>query len=132
MYWFSKSMNQYADFKGRARRMEYWMFQLFTQLILFAIAIFAIIQGAPEHHSTFVTIIGMLYIAIILVPSLSVSVRRLHDVGISGWVLLIAVIPYLGGLVLLILFCVPGSKGPNKYGPDPMTEVDVEENPAIG
>lgn len=112
----STCFRKYADFSGRASRSEYWYWYLFRILIIGGIAIIAIAARA----NGLLALIA-LEVMVMLVPSLAVAVRRLHDVNCSGWLLLIAVIPF-GSLLLFVLACVPGTQGGNKYGPGPWGE----------
>lgn len=112
----STCFRKYADFSGRASRSEYWYWYLFRILIIGGIAIIAIAARA----NGLLALIA-LEVLVMLVPSLAVAVRRLHDVNCSGWLLLIAVIPF-GSLLLFVLACVPGTQGGNKYGPGPWGE----------
>lgn len=121
MEWFLKVVKEhYADFNGRARRKEYWMFTLFAYIFLIAIVIVAAILGAIAG---FLGVIGMiayiLFALAIIVPSLAVSVRRLHDIGKSGWFIFVSLIPLVGSIWLLIMLCTEGTRGDNEYGPDP-------------
>ena len=123
MEWYLKVMrDNYANFSGRARRKEYWMFTLFFTLFLIAsIFIMAILFSSVSEH-TGSLIGGILIIGLYLthlVPALAVTVRRLHDTGKSGWFYLLALIPYIGGLIIFIFTVIEGDKGDNKYGPDP-------------
>ncbi len=98
MNWYLKVVKEhYADFKGRARRKEYWMFALVNVIITIVLAII----GALIKFPLIQTIYGLL----VLVPGIAVGVRRLHDVGKSGWMLLLALIPLFGTLYLIYLFC---------------------------
>ena len=106
MEWYLKVMrDNYANFKGRARRKEYWMFTLFFTLFLIAsIFIMAILFSSVSEH-TGSLIGGILIIGLYLthlVPAIAVTVRRLHDTGKSGWFYLLAFIPYIGGLIIFI------------------------------
>lgn len=119
MEYFLQALRKYADFTGRARRKEYWMFVLF-QVLAFMVAIvvdtlFATVTGA-EFGAGYIT--GLLWLALI-VPGIAVSVRRMHDLDKSGWFLLVSFIPLIGGIWLLVLTCTEGTSGPNQYGPDP-------------
>lgn len=111
MEWYLKVLKQYADFKGRARRKEYWMFYLISTLISIVLAIvdqvFDLTFGAASSG-----VIGTLYSLGILVPTIAVGVRRLHDSGKSGWFLLI---PFYNFYLLVI----DGEPGENEYGPNP-------------
>ncbi|MES2780390.1 MAG: DUF805 domain-containing protein [Bacteroidota bacterium] len=118
MKWYLQVLKKYADFNGRARRKEYWMFALFN---------FIFIIVAMILDNVFGTTIGMVpyglfyivYALAVLIPCIAVAVRRLHDVGKSGWMFLIALIPIVGGIWLLVLFCTDGVAGPNEYGANP-------------
>lgn len=111
MDWYLKVLNQYADFGGRARRKEYWMFILFN-------ALFTAVAGAVGAILGTELIPG-LYSLVIFIPLLAVSVRRLHDTGKSGWMILIGLIPLIGQIWLLILFVTDGEPGVNQYGANP-------------
>jgi uncharacterized membrane protein YhaH (DUF805 family) len=117
MNWYLAVLKKYAVFNGRARRSEYWYFVLFSTLISVAL----IILGALIH----IEILDSLYSLAILVPSIAVGVRRMHDVNKSGWYLLIPIYN-------LILACTDGYNGPNEYGSDPKRPEYDEflENPA--
>lgn len=119
MEWFKKCFKQYADFSGRARRKEYWMFQLFCVLFMFAVMIVGgILDSVFDSPGLFsmglVCILGLA----IIIPSLSVTVRRLHDTDKTGWWYLITLIPF-GGIVLLVFMVTEGTNGSNTYGPSP-------------
>jgi len=123
--WYMAVMRKYADFNGRARRQEYWMFQLINMLIGFAFAIVIIAAAVLFQHSQsqgFVVLFMIplwLYCLAIFIPSLAVTVRRLHDIGKSGWWYFIAFVPFVGGIVLLVFTCMDSEPGPNLYGPSP-------------
>lgn len=111
--WYLKVVrDNYANFSGRARRSEYWYFTLCNFLIIIALLIFSLLTG-------FGFILYILYALAMLVPSLAVIVRRLHDVGKSGWFYFISLIPLVGPIWLIVLFCTEGDSGPNQYGEDP-------------
>lgn len=113
MNWYLKVLKQYADFSGRARRKEYWMFCLFNFIFAFALGF---IEGyANIFPSIEASILGNIYQIAIFIPSFAVGVRRMHDVGKSGWYLLIPIYN-------LILACTEGVQGENQYGPDPKEE----------
>ena len=114
MSWFIEALKKYAVFSGRARRKEYWNFALFVGIIY---VVLAIIAGASKSSALFV-LLGIFYLGILL-PSLAVSVRRLHDTGRSGWWLLISVVPLVGAIVMLVFTCSDSQPGPNQYGPNP-------------
>ncbi|WP_424210973.1 DUF805 domain-containing protein [Streptomyces sp. BI20] len=105
-------LKKYAVFSGRARRQEYWIFFLVNLGISIVLAIIDYALGTGS-------IIGGLYSLAVLLPGLGVAVRRLHDTGKSGWWILIALIPLIGGIWLIVLLATEGQRNPNQYGPDP-------------
>ncbi len=113
---------KYATFSGRARRAEYWYFQLFNMVAVALIAFVAI-------SGSFIAM-GLLFVYILasLLPSLAVTVRRLHDIDFSGWWILISLIPF-GGLVLFFFTVMAGTKGPNRFGEDPIKDNAVSPIP---
>lgn len=115
---------RYADFSGRSQRMEYWMFTLFYTLVIIVLVGFAIFFGSPAGQDrtlaeNYFLVVTGLWVVGTIVPSIAVTVRRLHDQDKSGWFYLISFVPYVGGLVLFIFMCLDGTAGPNRYGPDP-------------
>jgi uncharacterized membrane protein YhaH (DUF805 family) len=120
--WFRKALSQWKDFSGRARRSEYWYFTL-TVIIIYAVLL-ALIAGAAtlgDVGKIIALVLNIVYLVValvLLVPSLAVSVRRLHDTGRSGWWLLLAFIP-LAGLVILVFMCLDSQPETNKWGPSP-------------
>tara|TARA_B100001109_G_scaffold126107_1_gene102657 strand:+ start:298 stop:690 length:393 start_codon:yes stop_codon:yes gene_type:complete len=128
MEWYIKVMrDNYINFKGRARRKEYWMFTLVYVIILLGCqaldnmlgTVFMMDAGPMGEISMgygwAYTVCGLVH----LLPGLSVVVRRLHDVGKSGWFYLIFLLPIIGVIWLLVLYCTEGQKQDNKWGPDP-------------
>lgn len=117
MEWMTLPFRRFAEFSGRSRRKEYWMF---TLLLVIVNVIVGIIETSLGLAGTLgYGPLSLVVMLAILVPSIAVSVRRLHDTGRSGWWLLLVFLPIIGGLVLLIFFVLEGTKGPNEYGPDP-------------
>ena len=119
MKWFIKCIKQYADFKGRARRKEYWMFTLFYLLFLLPLAVLVGIEIGLEIEVPIFTILFVLFIFALIVPTYAVTARRLHDTGRSGWWILINFIPYIGGIWLFVLTCLDSKPGTNKWGDNP-------------
>jgi uncharacterized membrane protein YhaH (DUF805 family) len=117
MNWYLKVLKQYADFNGRARRKEYWMFVLFNTIFSILAMIFDNVFGIAGV--TGYGPIYLLYVLAMMIPSLAVAVRRLHDVGKSGWMILISLIPIIGGIWLLVLFVTDGNPGENEHGANP-------------
>jgi uncharacterized membrane protein YhaH (DUF805 family) len=118
MQWYLKVLRQYADFEGRARRTEYWMFVLFSVIISIVLNVLDNLLGLAFMAGT-AGWLSLLYSLAVLLPSLGVSVRRLHDTGRSGWWVLIALVPLVGAIVLIVFTATEGNRGPNAYGPDP-------------
>ncbi|WP_158847528.1 DUF805 domain-containing protein [Algibacter sp. L1A34] len=122
MKWYLKVVrDNYANFSGRARRKEYWMFFLLNMIFIYALAFISGALVAVTESSAFM-IIYAAYAFGVLIPSIAVSVRRMHDVGKSGWYLLIPIYSF-------ILAVTEGDKGSNQYGEDPKAEnaVEIEE-----
>ena len=115
-------LNKYAVFQGRARRSEYWYFFL-AYLLLFAVA--ALMAYTLGGGRMILPVLGLVLLGIFL-PTLAAQVRRLHDTNASGWWILVGLIPYVGGLIMLVWFCIPGTKGENRFGPDPLNPGTVE------
>lgn len=111
MEYFIDAVKRYVDFSGRARRKEYWMYMLFYFIFGVAVSIVATIIRVP--------LLASLYSLALFLPSLGVSVRRLHDLGKSGWWFLLGFVPLVGGIILLIWFCTEGEQSSNQYGPNP-------------
>ncbi|MBB3824208.1 DUF805 domain-containing protein [Xanthomonas arboricola] len=126
MEWMLLPLKRYADFEGRSRRKEYWMFMLLQAIILVVLTImFGIAaavmggDGNPGPLAWLVFAIMMIVVLAMMVPSIAVTVRRLHDQDKSGWFYLISFVPYVGGLVVLVFMCLEGTPGPNQYGENP-------------
>jgi len=121
MEWMLMPLKRYADFQGRSRRKEYWMFQLGIVLVYVAFAVLSAILGAVAGETgTMIASIPLLLLLLgILVPALAVTVRRFHDQDKSGWMALLGLIPFVGGIIVLVFMCLEGTKGPNQFGPDP-------------
>lgn len=113
MKYYIDVLKKYAVFSGRSRRAEYWYFVLFNLIIAIILSIISSITADV------LGILVFLYMLAVFIPGLAVSVRRLHDTGRSGWMILITLIPLIGGLWLLILMATDSTPGENKYGPNP-------------
>ena len=116
MEWMILPLRRYAQFSGRSRRMEYWMFTLFTLLVtvVATLADAAFGFGVEENGP-----VGVITSLALLIPGIAVAVRRLHDIGRSGWWYLLIFAIVIGWIVLLVFFCTDGQPGSNEYGPDP-------------
>lgn len=118
MNWYVDVLRKYAVFEGRARRKEYWMFCLFNIIASCAFLTVDVMTGM-FNRAVGMGVFSALYSLAVIVPSLAVSVRRLHDTDRSGWWLLIALVPCLGAIVLLVYTVQGGTPGQNRFGSDP-------------
>ena len=112
MEWYLQVLQKYTAFDGRARRKEYWMFTLISGLIAIGLVVVESLVGGPG-------ILALLYWLAVLLPSIAVSIRRLHDTGRPGWWLLLGLIPFVGGIIVLVLMVLEGDAEQNEYGPNP-------------
>ena len=121
-------MNNYANWGGRASRSEYWWFFLFTMILQFiALPIDIVVLGYDMMDPGAIQIVGTIAGLALFLPSLCVLVRRLHDLGKSGWWFLIALIPFLGIIVLLVFMVTEGEQLPNQYGEVPTNTIKQDE-----
>jgi len=125
MNYYLKVLQNYANFNGRARRSEYWYFLLFNIIFAFAAMFLDNVAGLANDLTGYGPIYG-LYALFAFLPGLAVAVRRMHDIGKSGWMILVALIPLIGGIWILILLATEGNKGENEYGPDPKEQSSSE------
>jgi uncharacterized membrane protein YhaH (DUF805 family) len=135
MEWMILPLKRYADFSGRSRRKEYWMYSLGIAIVyvLFFVVLFGVMGLGADSTTGELGVAGsmfagtagiafLVFILAIFIPSLAVQVRRFHDQDKSGWFVLLNLIPYVGGIVVLVMMCLEGTKGPNRFGPDPKEE----------
>lgn len=118
MHWYLDVLRKYAVFSGRATRREYWMFVLFNFLATLVLSLTDRVAGLMSEPMG-IGLLSGLYSLAVLIPSLAVSVRRLHDTGRTGWWLLIALIPLVGPIVLLVFMVLDSEPNENRYGPNP-------------
>jgi uncharacterized membrane protein YhaH (DUF805 family) len=118
MSWFLQALRQYATFSGRARRKEYWYFVLFYMLIFFVLWAVDGRTGTAGDSGDWGLLSGVFSLAMLL-PSIAVGVRRLHDTGRTGWWLLLSFIPLIGALILIYFMVQDGDAQTNAYGPNP-------------
>ncbi|MGE0179320.1 MAG: DUF805 domain-containing protein [Sphingomonas sp.] len=125
MHWMLMPLRRYAQFEGRSRRKEFWMWVLFTSIVstLFALlglwgAESRLFSSEDELMLYFICTLG-LFSVVIFIPNLAVVVRRLHDTDRSGWNILWGFVPLVGGFILLYFYVLEGTRGPNRFGPDP-------------
>jgi len=131
MNWYMDVLKKYAVFEGRARRKEFWMFVLFNYAVglvygaLLGI-LMLLLYFTDMSEDTMLTIFviclvpWLIYSLWLMIPGLAVTVRRLHDLDKSAWNLLWALIPVGGAIALLVWYCTEGTRGPNRFGPDPV------------
>ena len=133
LQWMLLPLRRYAEFGGRSRRREFWMFVLFNYIVAFAWGavlglVMLLLYFMDMSEDGMMTICYLLIVPYclwslyIMVPGLAVAVRRLHDLDKSGWYLLIGLIPLVGGIILIVWYASEGTRGPNRYGPDPLAE----------
>lgn len=128
MEWMLMPYRRYADFSGRSRRKEYWMFVLLSAIVS-AICVALMVAGGWQGQldggtspgGTFW--LGAAILAVFgigsFIPSIAVQVRRFHDQNRSGWMVLLGFVPYVGGIIVLVFMCLEGTRGANRFGPDP-------------
>ena len=125
--WALLPLKRFADFGGRSRRLEYWSFTLLVWVVMLVLGYFSGMGAVWIDPYAAMTaglfglgmILFMLICLALIVPSIAVQVRRFHDQDKSGWFVLLNFIPYVGWLVVLVFMCLEGTRGPNRYGPDP-------------
>ena len=138
MGWYLKVVrDNYANFNGRAQRKEYWMFLLFNMIFAAIAAVADNIFGTTftvgsDYYETSMGYgwIYLLYMLAVIIPSIAVFVRRMHDIGKSGWGFLISLIPCIGAIWLLVLTCTDSNPGDNKYGSSPKGSTVAPEETA--
>lgn len=131
MHWFLDPITKhYADFTGRATRKQYWMFILYYLIVFFGVAlVLGSLQilslpskGGPLNEIVVPLLFGVVLLIMLIglfIPMIALAVRRLHDTGRSGWWILLSLIPYIGGIILLVFYCLPSMPGRNKWGDNP-------------
>jgi uncharacterized membrane protein YhaH (DUF805 family) len=119
MSWFILAWQRATDFSGRSRRKEYWYFSLFNCIVLLFLLLFAIPFSANEKPSMLPLGLLAAYSLVIMVPGLAVTIRRLHDIGKSGWWYFIAFVPIVGGLILFVFTLLDSEPYANQWGLDP-------------
>ena len=118
MSWYLQALKKYAVFSGRSRRMEYWYFVLFNIIVSIVLGVIDGLLGTSGSYAGAGLLSGIYGLAV-LIPSLAVTVRRLHDTDRTGWWILIALVPLIGVIVLLVFALLEGTPGDNQYGPNP-------------
>jgi uncharacterized membrane protein YhaH (DUF805 family) len=118
MNWYLEVLKKYTVFDGRAELKEYWWFSLFSFIIIIVLSVIDIVTGT-FNVNVGLGLLGGIYTLAVLIPSIAVSVRRLHDTDRSGWWLLINGIPLIGVIVFLVFTGQAGTPGDNQYGSNP-------------
>jgi uncharacterized membrane protein YhaH (DUF805 family) len=116
--WYLEALKKYAVFSGRSRRKEYWYFVLFNIIVSIVLAGIDALLGTFSSASN-IGLLSGIYSLAVLIPTLAVTVRRLHDIDRSGWWILIALVPLIGTIVLLVFAVMEGTPGTNQYGLNP-------------
>ena len=127
MNYYILALKNYTKFTGRSRRREYWMFALFNFIFIMIAMILDNVIGSTFKiggRDLYYGYLYLLYALFVIIPGFSVLVRRLHDVGKSGWFFLIGLIPIIGSIWLLVLLCTNSQPGENQYGPNPKENPD--------
>ncbi len=118
MSWYLEALKKYAVFSGRARRMEFWYFVLFNIIVAVVLSLIDRLLGTFSATGN-IGLLSGIYSLAVLIPTIAVTVRRLHDTDRSGWWILINLVPLIGSIVLLVFELLPGTPGSNRFGPDP-------------
>ena len=126
MNWYREAFRKYAIFEGRARRKEYWFFALFNFLAVVVLSVVDMFFGTFRQEAELGLLSGA-YVLAIVIPSLAVTVRRLHDTGRSGWWVLLHFLPVFGWIVLLLFTVQDSEPGANQYGPNPKGLIRTSE-----
>ncbi len=123
MSWYILAWKKAVDFSGRSRRKEYWYFQLFNILVFFIVFAAAILLDPSfserGHQNNAGSVLITLYAIATILPAFAVTVRRLHDIGKSGWWYFISFVPLIGGIILLVFACTDSEAFANQWGLDP-------------
>ena len=117
MNWYMSVLRRYVEFTGRASRTEFWMFVLISVIVSIVLSIIGGFAGDTARSA-----LSSLYSLAVLVPSLALGARRLHDTNRSGWWQLVGLIPVVGWIVLIVFYVMPSDPGDNQYGPPPPSE----------
>jgi uncharacterized membrane protein YhaH (DUF805 family) len=116
--WYLEALKNYAVFGGRSRRKEYWYFVLFNIIVFIVLELVDVLLGTFNVVQGIGILSGIYSIAVII-PTLAVTVRRLHDIDRTGWWIFINLIPLIGTIVLLVFAVTDSTPGSNRYGPNP-------------
>jgi uncharacterized membrane protein YhaH (DUF805 family) len=117
--WMILPLKRYADFEGRSRRKEYWMFVLGLVIVAVAVTLIELLLGLEGSVAGSYGPLTLLLFLAVFIPGIAVQVRRFHDQDKSGWFVLIGLIPFIGSLIVFVFMLLEGTRGPNRFGPDP-------------
>ena len=118
--WMLLPLRRYADFNGRSCRKEFWMFILLFAAFLLGVGFIGFMDSGDGSLGALSTLLLVLGLLGTLVPSIAVQVRRMHDQNKSGWFVLFNLLPYVGGVVMIVFMLLEGTHGDNRFGPDPI------------
>jgi len=116
--WYLEALKKYAVFSGRSRRKEYWYFVLFNIIVAIVLSLIDMLLGTFSSASN-IGLLSGIYSLAVLIPTIALTVRRLHDTDRSGWWILINLVPFIGSIVILIFALIDGTPGDNRFGPSP-------------
>ena len=119
MAWYLLAWQTATDFSGRSRRKEYWYFHLVNAVVMIFLGMFAVAFSDQKKPAMIPFGLVFTYAFVVFVPSIAVTIRRLHDIGKSGWWYCIAFVPFIGGLILLVFTLLDSEPDRNAYGPNP-------------
>ena len=129
MSWYLLAWQRAADFSGRSRRKEYWIFNLFNAIFVLVLVLMTVPFSDQEKPSPIPFFLMLAYCVVVFVPSLSITIRRLHDIGKSGWWYFIGFVPLIGGIILLVFTVLDSEPSANQWGLDPKASERVQVPP---
>lgn len=116
MRWIRLALSRFKQFDGRSTRQEYWYFLLFFIAVVFVAGMIDAVIGTLDEERG-IGVLSTVAMLVLLLPSIAVHIRRLHDTNRSGWFQLVAFVPLVGGLIVLVLCSLKGTEGDNRFGP---------------
>jgi len=129
MSWYLIAWQRAADFSGRSRRKEYWIFNLFNSLVAIVLVLAIFPFSAQDKPPSILFLLVLVYGIVLFIPSLSVTIRRLHDIGKSGWWYFIGFVPLIGGIILFVFTLLDSEPTANQWGLDPKASERVQIPP---
>jgi len=125
MSWYLDVLKKYAQFSGRARRKEYWMFVLFNSIVMVCISVAGSVIGSVLKMPVVLFALMVVYALFVFIPSIALVIRRLHDINKSGWAIFYNFIPAVGPFIFLYFMVKDSQSGDNQYGPNPKETSNV-------